>query len=421
MIEVAFTALHSALIRNGFGFYLVSFISMLVYQGLRGTLSINVIELVGHLVLLLIMGRLVLLVTEASTSPAAQTQQATSAPASTLVDSLFSYTGLSTTATASLPDEAAEMVTPSQQNHLANLDFVTIGLIFCFASNIASFLFGLSLGRQLEDKDGLGKEAGSEPKKRWLDRRFVIKPKGGALVKVPSGSSNSSSSSSSGAQTPAATSLSSTASSSSHQSLNFEVPSTVSPSMRNGNAIKLYTQRSKSRSDQENLTPMEITMEKAKQTILSILHLTDQSRYRDLPMMEIRNASHQNGLVAKLFTTSERTQGIYLTGSCHTYLSPETVLSWLKQNGFTTGFEGLAPEQEISLQQKSKKMEITVRRLVSKPASMMVRAHQFPLYRIASCPLAYLLPLTSPTPHHTLSKQPKNKYKYSPRSAILWW
>jgi hypothetical protein len=118
---------------------------------------------------------------------------------------------------------------------------------------------------------------------------------------------------------------------------------------------------------------MEITMEKAKQTILSILHLTDQSRYRDLPMMEIRNASHENGLVAKLFTTSERTQGIYLTGSCHTYLSPETVLSWLKQNGFTTGFEGLAPEQEISLQQKSKKMEITVRRLVSKPASMMVR------------------------------------------------
>jgi len=178
--------------------------------------------------------------------------------------------------------------------------------------------------------------------------------------------------------------------------------------MRNGNAIKLYTQRSKSRSDHENLTPMEITMEKAKQTILSILHLTDQSRYRDLPMMEIRNASHQNGLVAKLFTTSERTQGIYLTGSCHTYLSPETVLSWLKQNGFTTGFEGLAPEQEISLQQKSKKMEITVRRLVSKPASMMVRPFVLVLVLVlVLVPLSPLLPhhlsspLTPPHPHNT--------------------
>lgn len=325
---------------------------MLSYQAMKRQLSINAIEFIGHGVLMLLMGRLVLLVTEASTATIVYSNNDSIGEKSSLPDpSLTNYIFGSNSAPEIDGFDPVSSHSPasvsSEGAPLLGLDYITIGLLFCFASNIASFLFGISLGRQMDKTDG---KSDAEPKKRWLDRRFVIKPKA-VLAKAPSDNS---------------TSLATT------------IPTTVSPSMRNGNAIKLYTQRSKgSTADRDQMGPMEITIEKSKQTILSILNLTDNPRYKDLPLHEIRNSTHSNGLTAKLFTTTEKTQGIYLTGSCHTYLSPEAVLSWLKQNSFTTGFEGLAPDMEVNLEQKSKKAENTVRRLVSKPASMMSSKRDF--------------------------------------------
>ena len=336
-----FSTVHCLLIKNGFGLYVVSFIAALGYQAYRRQLSINVIEFVGHGVLMLVMGRLVYLVI--SNTPPPPAALADEEGGSVSVDSVNAATG--------------------------TVDFVAVGLLFCFASNIASFLFGISLGKSMEKDDGTVKPD-SEPKKRWLDRRFVIKPKSS---KVPS----------SGSLPATATATAADAAATSTAPGVPEAPVTSSPGSRNGNVIKLNTQRSKSHmggmssSSDEPLNPMEITIGVAKQTVLSILNLAEHPRYRDLPLMEIRNSSHSNGLVAKLFTTTEKTFGIYLSGSCHTYLSPVAVLRWLKQNSFTTGFEAIAPEQEITTETKSKRMEMTMRRLVSRPTSLMSSKRDF--------------------------------------------
>ena len=356
MLQLTFTSLHCFLIRNGFGFYVVSFIAALAYGAYRRQLSVNIIEFAGHSVLLLVLGRMVFLVSETSSAMQQQMQ------------------GDDSTADGAIHDET---MAPR-----GSWDLITIGFLFCFASNIASFLFGISLGKMMEKDDGTKAGSEAEPKKRWLDRRFVIKPKTPSTNKLASSSgaglsSVSVESSGKPAVGGAGGAGGDQDSSSSLSSLTIPPPAS-SPASRNGNAIKLYTQRARNGSeDGTAVSPMEWTMEKAKQTVLSILNLAEVPRYRDLQLAEIRQESHPNGLCAKLFTTTERTFGIYLSGSCHTYLSPEAVLRWLKQYSYTTGFETIAPEQEISTQSKSKKIEATVRRLVSKPEGLMSSKRDF--------------------------------------------
>lgn len=332
MEQLTFTGLHCWLMRNGFGFYVVSFISMIVYGVYRRTIYMNIIELSAHAVLLLLMGRMVLLVAEASSAQ-------------------YAGAGARADADASAGLDAPAPLSPV----LSSIDFVTIGLLFCFASNIASFLFGVSLGKKLDEANADAKSdavPGAETKGRWNKfRKFVLKPKV-SLAK----------NSSSNLVATAAMQL---------------TPASKSPQTNTRKAIKLYTIKAQDR-DTSAMGPMEITIEKSKQTILSVLNFTETSRYKDLPLSIIRQTSSpDNGFESTLFKTEDKSMGVYLTGSCHTYLSPEDVLTWLKQSGFTTGFESLAPEQEINLQQKSKKLETTVRRLVSKPASMMSSRRDF--------------------------------------------
>lgn len=330
------TSLHSWLLRNVFGFYVVSFILMISYGVYRRNIHMNIIELSAHGVLLLLMGRMVVLVTEAS--------------------SLQIAGG----AGGQVHERAPPLEGEGQLARiLSGLDFVTIGLLFCFASNIASFLFGVSVGKKVDEAATEAPGAReAEPKGRWNEfRKFVLKPK----VNLTKGSSGNLAATAAAAAAASAT------------------PSTKSPQSSTRTAIKLYTSKP---GDTEKgaaaMGPMEITIDMSKQTILSVLNFTENTHYKDLPLQEMRRVNHDNGFESKLFTAAPSKQmGVYLTGSCHTYLSPETVLSWLKQNEFTTGFESLAPEQEVNLQQKSKKMETTVRRLVSKPASMMSSRRDF--------------------------------------------